>query len=703
MSQPTRDQVFISYSHKDKKWLEKLQTMLAPLVRKDSISVWDDTMIKAGAKRKEEIEGVLAAAKVAVLLVSPHFLASHFIVEHQVLPLLKATEKEGLVILWVYVSNCLYDETEIKDYQAAHDISKPLDSLPLAEQARELANVCRQIKAAANPSSEGAPGAADYILSGYVIIASLLQLREASAHDQMVAVEAVKHWLSSHQCWLLILDNADDLTMVAREFIPAGKNGHVLLTTRARAVGAVGRLVEVQEMKTGEATLFLLRRAKYIVEDALLQAAASRDQQQAKETDEVTQRLWAERAVRAVKRTFPDVKFSTWALCERLISQAHACAELINQWRLELPEGARLLNAAGHYLYKRCRYTDAEPLMRRALGINEKNLGSEHPDVARDLNNLAWLLKDTNRQAEAERLFRRALAINEKVLGPEHPDVATSLNNLALLYDNLAQHAKAEPLYERAVGILEKVLGSEHPDVAWSLNRLAELYRAQGQYAKAQPLHERALAIREKILGLEHSDVAWSLNGLARLDTNQGRYAEAEPLLERALAIREKALGQEHRDVAETLNDLAALYCAQGQYTKAEPLYQRALAIRERALGPEHPDVAQSLNGLAGIRRALGQQAEAEALYKRGLAIREKALGPEHPDLAWSLNDLAALYAGQGQYAKAEPLYQRALVIREKALGPVHPDLAWSLNDLAALYADHGQYTKAEPLYERGP
>src|SRR5271165_7291960 len=35
--------------------------------------------------------------------------------------------------------------------------------------------------------------------------------------------------------------------------------------------------------------------------------------------DEATQRLWAERAVRAVNRAFPGVEFSTWAVCERLL------------------------------------------------------------------------------------------------------------------------------------------------------------------------------------------------------------------------------------------------------------------------------------------------------------------------------------------------------------------------------------------------
>jgi hypothetical protein len=78
--------------------------------------------------------------------------------------------------------------------------------------------------------------------------------------------------------------------------------------------------------------------------------------------DEATQRLWAERTVRAVDRAFPSVEFSTWAVCERLLPQVYACAELINQWGFEFPEAARLLNENGFYLRERARYADAYPL-----------------------------------------------------------------------------------------------------------------------------------------------------------------------------------------------------------------------------------------------------------------------------------------------------------------------------------------------------
>ena len=70
--------------------------------------------------------------------------------------------------------------------------------------------------------------------------------------------------------------------------------------------------------------------------------------------------------------------------------------------------------------------------MRRALGIDEKSFGHEHPDVATDLNNLAQLLQATNRLAEAEPLMRRVLVIFfdfTRRTGHEHPNLRTAFDN----------------------------------------------------------------------------------------------------------------------------------------------------------------------------------------------------------------------------------------------------------------------------------
>ena len=53
--------------------------------------------------------------------------------------------------------------------------------------------------------------------------------------------------------------------------------------------------------------------------------------------------------------------------------------------------------------------------------------------MARGLNNLAQLLHDTNRLGEAEPLMRRALGIFEKSLGADHPNTAIVRQNLAAL------------------------------------------------------------------------------------------------------------------------------------------------------------------------------------------------------------------------------------------------------------------------------
>jgi len=140
-----RDQVFISYSHKDKDWLRKFQVMLNPAVRKQKITVWDDTMVKVGAKWRYQIENALAKAKLAVLMVSPSFLASDFIAEHELPPLLKAADNTGVTIIWVYLSDCMYELTEIENYQAAHDISRPLDSLSPSDLNSTIKEICKQI------------------------------------------------------------------------------------------------------------------------------------------------------------------------------------------------------------------------------------------------------------------------------------------------------------------------------------------------------------------------------------------------------------------------------------------------------------------------------------------------------------------------------------------------------------------------------
>jgi TIR domain len=110
MSEEERDQIFISYSHKDKVWLQRIRTHLSSAVRYRVIDAWEDTKIHPGSNWKDEIKRALA--RVAVLLVSPSFLASEFIAQHQFPPLMEAAQKEGLTIFWILVSSALVEITQ---------------------------------------------------------------------------------------------------------------------------------------------------------------------------------------------------------------------------------------------------------------------------------------------------------------------------------------------------------------------------------------------------------------------------------------------------------------------------------------------------------------------------------------------------------------------------------------------------------------
>ena len=82
------------------------------------------------------------------------------------------------------------------------------------------------------------------LTSSFVEIATLLDLPQKDEQDQTITVQAVKCWLQDNSGWLLILDNADEPKIV-RKFLPTKCDGHILLTTRAQALGGLAQRIEV--------------------------------------------------------------------------------------------------------------------------------------------------------------------------------------------------------------------------------------------------------------------------------------------------------------------------------------------------------------------------------------------------------------------------------------------------------------------------
>ena len=128
-----------------------------PYLRDASISSWSDEQITPGSEWFEEIKSALRNTKVAVLLVTPNFLKSDFILEHELGPLLKEAEKGGVKILWVPARASAYKKTALTNYQAVLDPDKPLADMTKAKRDRAWLKICDAIEAAIMPPKAPVP------------------------------------------------------------------------------------------------------------------------------------------------------------------------------------------------------------------------------------------------------------------------------------------------------------------------------------------------------------------------------------------------------------------------------------------------------------------------------------------------------------------------------------------------------------------
>jgi len=141
--------VFVSYSHEDKVWLEKLQQYLKPLQEQGLINAWDDRKIVAGVDWNGEIEKALQSASMAIFLVTQSFIASDFIAHQELPPLLDKAKDRGMTIMWIAVSASTVNDSVLARFQAANDPDNPLDGLPTSQQNKVLVEIYGKIKKAA--------------------------------------------------------------------------------------------------------------------------------------------------------------------------------------------------------------------------------------------------------------------------------------------------------------------------------------------------------------------------------------------------------------------------------------------------------------------------------------------------------------------------------------------------------------------------
>jgi alpha-tubulin suppressor-like RCC1 family protein len=155
------DLVLLCCHDGDREWLELLRQHLAPFRSRHAFDMWERGDVPAGGQWRDAVRDAWARGRAVVLLASPGFLADDFVPGTELHTEVLAARSRGLPILWLPISYCAYQSTELNDLEPLHDPTRPLDSLDESAVHRTLVDVCEKIAAAAHgvstPSHAPAP------------------------------------------------------------------------------------------------------------------------------------------------------------------------------------------------------------------------------------------------------------------------------------------------------------------------------------------------------------------------------------------------------------------------------------------------------------------------------------------------------------------------------------------------------------------
>jgi hypothetical protein len=144
--------VFVSYSHVDEEWKNRLREFLDVQVRLNNLVVWDDREIRTGDEWNPEIEKAILGSDIALLLVTTNFLTSSFIQDKEI-PFI---QKHGLKIMPIIISPCAWEDFDyIEKPQGFTKNNQPLEKLSEFEIKEEFTRISKELSVEdkSNPST----------------------------------------------------------------------------------------------------------------------------------------------------------------------------------------------------------------------------------------------------------------------------------------------------------------------------------------------------------------------------------------------------------------------------------------------------------------------------------------------------------------------------------------------------------------------
>ncbi|MEU9701453.1 tetratricopeptide repeat-containing protein [Streptomyces sp. NPDC047981] len=495
--------------------------------------------------------------------------------------------------------------------------------------------------------------------AGLADLAGAMQPALIDVLPRAALCERALHWLSTHDGWLLVLDNVTEAADVEPLLSRVPGCGRILITTR-QAAGWDG-LAEVLALTVPD------------VDDSYA--------------------MFAQTVTGLGPRDVYDVR----VLCARLghlplaVAQAAAyCAET----RTSPAEYLDQLRQYPADLYETAP-GDGRQAVAWTWRLTLDRLAAADPLTGVILRVLAWWGPDRiprhllDRLGPAPRVRRAVGRLAAHSMVTLHEDGAVSVHRLvqavARMADGDDPHRRADDI-EDARALAEEALTSALPHGvdsreewrAWrELRPHVETYVAQ-----ADPATDTA-----RTAALVHRG--------ARFLVSDRDTWEAEDWYERAVACRERVLGADHPETAASRECLAECLGISGDLERSGELLARVVADLERVLGEDRVETHVARGKLAINRRHLGDKDGAVTLLEGALAGLERLLGPGDRETLLVRSNLGIAYQDAGRLDDAIALQETTLRERRSLLGPDHPDTLTSRLNLVRLYELVGEVERA--------
>jgi len=203
----------------------------------------------------------------------------------------------------------------------------------------------------------------------------------------------------------------------------------------------------------------------------------------------------------------------------------------------------------------------AETYLQTALDMFLAIEGPESERISEALSNLAVVLtfrEEADLELAGEYTLR-ALSMQRRLLGNDHPFVASNLHNLGALYYDLRDYDAAIPVLEEAIALRSTLYGERSVPVANSMNKLSQVFMEQNKLTQAENLLLGAINIHRENYGAAHPRIGNDLQILGLVLSRAGRLDEAREALVESIAVFEESLPEGHQRIIGARAALANL------------------------------------------------------------------------------------------------------------------------------------------------